>query len=352
MSDDEAAREAAIRASFAGQADLCAELGSDFTGRVLRAFIAVAERESAFGAAVLSWPGRPDARNDALPLRVSAALHGLARSGRAPALGALYPPAPSPSEAALREALAAAIAADDEALVGWLAHAPQTNEVARSACLVLGLMQVSARTGLPVRLFEIGSSGGLNLLLDRYAYRFAGRRYGAAGTPLLLAPEWSGSDRVGREPIIVERLGCDLSPVDLLDPAARERLTAYVWPDQSERLARIEAALALATEAPPRVEKADAADFVSRRVRPRDGTATVLMHSIVWGYVPDAGREAITRHMEEVGAAATSEAPLAWIAFELDETLRPVLTLRLWPGGETTVLAHADPHVRRIDWRL
>jgi hypothetical protein len=56
--------------------------------------------------------------------------------------------------------------------------------------------------------------------------------------------------------------------------------------------------------------------------------------------------------MEEAGARATAERPLAWIRLETNrETFRHELTVRYWPGGEDAVLlSEAHPHGAWIVW--
>ncbi|MCP5072282.1 MAG: DUF2332 domain-containing protein [Rhodobacteraceae bacterium] len=350
----EATDKTNIRSSFRDQADLCREFGSPFTADLLSLLAKTLDRDTPFGAAILDWAGKPDALNDALPLRVSAAFHALARSRQVPELTAIYPPNPQASAASIRAALNAALDRVSDWLTVWLGFAPQTNEVARSSILYLGLMQIADRTNLPIRLFEIGSSAGLNLNLDRYGYEFAGKVRGDTNSPLRFAPEWSGSLNIGSEPKILDRRGCDIAPFDLLDEAERERLLAYIWPDQVTRMERMQQALALADTHPPRVDRGDAADWVLQNVTlsNQDGVATVLMHSIFWSYLPDDAQATITTHMEQLGQMATPQRPLGWIAFELGENVQPALTLRLWPGGETRLLAQAHPHCRQIDWKL
>lgn len=52
----------------------------------------------------------------------------------------------------------------------------QTNEPGRCAALLGGFLEVARRTGLRLRLLEIGSSAGLNLRFDSYRYDSAEAR--------------------------------------------------------------------------------------------------------------------------------------------------------------------------------
>lgn len=339
-----------IGRAFADQADWCERLGSPFTAGLMRILPRVLDRSTATGRRVLGWEGRADAAGDAVPLRIAGALHALARSGTAPALAALYPPAAGLATDALAEAVRAALTEHDAILVPWLDRAPQTNEVARSGVLYPGLMEIARRTGLPLVLHEIGSSAGLNLMPDRYRYRFGGRSCGDAASPLLLAPSWSGPDPVGDEPAILGRQGCDLEPMDVRLATDRERLVAYVWADQTERLHRLAVALSLASDRPPTIDACDAADFVERELAvEREGVVRVLMHSITFQYLPEASRRRIADTMARLGAAASRRAPLAWLSFEPQDG-GPDLRLRLWPDGTDICLARADAHGRAVHW--
>jgi len=96
-----------------------------------------------------------------LPLRMLAALHRLVLEGRAPALSSFYP---SVGGAALAGAAwPAAAAAMREHLADMhllVDQTVQTNEPGRASLLFGGLLVVAERTGLPIRLLEIGSSAG------------------------------------------------------------------------------------------------------------------------------------------------------------------------------------------------
>lgn len=342
-----------VRTAFADQAVWCAKLGSPFTARLMEALGPALDTSTETGRTVLGWSGPPDAFGDAVPLRLAGALHSLVRQGRLPALAALYPPNPLSGVDALAEAALAAIAEADGDIVPWLAFAPQTNEVARAAVLHAGLLVIAEETGLPLRLYEIGASAGLNLNLDRFAYRYGNAASGAPGSGVYLAPAWDGPPPPLAAPLrIVERRGCDLNPVDVTDPAARDRLVGYVWADQSERLARAEAAIAIACAHPPALDRAPAHEWIDRVVAsaPAEGCVRVLMHSIAFQYFPEPAKQAITERMAALGAAATDRSPLAWLSFEQRGDQGPYLSLRLWPWGEERLLARADAHVRKVSW--
>ncbi|NNE22730.1 MAG: DUF2332 family protein, partial [Rhizobiales bacterium] len=256
------ARETLVRHSFAQQAEWCAKLGSMFTSRLVEGLGQQLDRNTATGQKVLNWPGPPDALGDAVALRLAGGLHGLARRGRLPGLAQLYPPNPLPQTQILTRAALDAIGEADAEIVEWLEFPPQTNEVARSAILYPGLMRVAHETGLPLSLFEVGASAGLNLFPDKFLYRMSDMVFGQPGSPVILLPQWSGALPVGPQPEIVSRRGCDRAPLSVADAAHRERLVAYVWPDQPDRIARVEGAIEIARPSPPRIDAADAADWV------------------------------------------------------------------------------------------
>ncbi|MBW8755564.1 MAG: DUF2332 family protein, partial [Sphingomonadales bacterium] len=145
-------------------------------------------------------------------------------------------------------------------------------------------------------------------------------------------------------------------PLDLTDPAQALRLKAYIWPEHAVRFTRLEAAIAAASVRKPDLVQMNAADFVEQQLAlpQAEGTTRVLMHSIVWQYVPSDQQRRITLAMEAHGAAATGTRALAWIALEADRTLlNHGLRVRYWPGGEEQkLLAAAHAHGAWIEWML
>jgi len=341
-------REGQIRAAFTEQAMWCTRLGSPFTARLCEALAAALDPETPVGARILAWPGDPSASVDALALRLCGGLNAMVRGGQAPGLASLYPPAPLPEFADVRAALVEALRL--AALEPWLDSAPQTNEVGRSAMLTAGLLVAAARFDRPMILYELGASAGLNLQLDRYSYDLGGLNAGDPDSALRLTPRWRGPPPPAGALRIVGRQGVDLNPIDPVHD--RERLLAYIWPDQAARLAQAEAALAIARHDPPRVDMGDAADWIEAKLRPADGDGAlrVVMHSIAFQYFPASVQARVASHIERAGAAATEEAPLAWLRFEkLPDDDECSLRLRLWPG-EDRLLAWAHPHATSVDY--
>ena len=342
------ASEKEVRASFAEQADWCARLGSPFTARLCETLGRRLDRLSAVGRRVLDWPGEPRALGDAVALRLCAGLHFLVRAGQAPELEALYPPAAMPDEAILWAGLAPIL--DHRELEAWLDSAPQTNEVGRSAVLMSGLLVIAARFGLPIQLYELGASAGLNLLLDFYRYDLGGLETGHRRSAVFLAPEWEGPAPPDAAIRIAARAGVDLNPPRL--PRDAPLLPAYLWPDQPGRLSRLEAALAIAAGHPPRVDKADAADWIEANLAlaPEPDVARVVMHSVAFQYFGAAAQARVARHIEAAGERVHAGAPLAWLRFEKEpDADRYALRLRTWPGGEE-LLAWTHPHGSKVTW--
>ena len=343
--------EETVRAALRWQAGFATQSDSPLTARVCAGLAEVLDRSSETGRRVLDWPG--EAVADALPLRLAGGLHALARSKRAPELAEVYAGRVIAPEA-VAEVLRAAIAAYDAELAGWLAGPPQTNEVGRSAVLMAGLLALAARFGHPFELLEIGSSAGLNLLIGRFGFDLGGVRAGPRDAPLLFRPEWRGTPPPAAEVRIAATRGVDVAPVDLADDAQAERLVAYVWADQAERIRRIETAIALARAHPPRLDRGDAADWLEARLtepQPK-GRTRVLVHTVVWQYLLPETQKRIEAAMARAGAAATAERPLGWLAYEGERAFnRHALTLRAWPGeGAPERLATAHAHGSWVEW--
>lgn len=333
--------------AFTLQAAACTALGSPFTARLCTLCAENLVPGGQIANRLINWPGDVTYAAASLPLRLAGALHALALSGDGD-LAAVYPPH-HVTDAALWCAVSGALTRRAPDIDKMLDSPPQTNEAARSAVLIAAGGFLAQRYGLPFVLSELGASAGLNLNWDRYALEVAGTRYGAPDANLVLTPDWRGDPPPAAWSTVVERRGVDLNPIDTTDPAARLRLRAYIWADQSARLDRQTRALA---QPPVPVDRGDAADWLhDRLVRPHLGCLHLVYHTIAWQYFSDTTSAGCTAALAAAGARATDDAPLAHLSMETDgQNHGARVSLRLWPGDHRFDLGRADPHARWIDW--
>lgn len=336
------------------QGEACERLGSRMYADLLTR---VADDVEGGGVCAEVLAGHEDDPGpSALALRLLGSVHRLVLERKAGALAAYYPSVGGTFEPeGAWAAFTALLAEQPEAVRLWLDRPPQTNEVGRATALMGGLLTLGETYDLPVRLLEIGSSGGLNLRADHYRYEDEhGTVFGDPGSPVRL--QWQG---VPRRPWpglrVVERLGSDVMPIDVTSTEGRLALTAYVWPDQTVRLERLRGAFAVADRVPAEVRRQDAVSFVDG-VELAEGHLTVLFHSVMWQYLPAADQEAVSARIEQLGAAASAGRPFAHLRLEpLRRTPEAehdfLVALTSWPGdGERRILGDAHPHGVPATW--
>jgi hypothetical protein len=245
-----------------------------------------------------------------------------------------------------------------ERLARFVAEQPvQTNEVQRSWALLPAFLTVAGER--PLDLVELGPSAGLNLLWDRYRYRYGDLAWGDPGAQLELSGQARGgppAELLARTVDVRSRLGIDRAPVDVARGEETRLLEAFVWADQAERRERLRRALALARREPPKLVQGDYRDVLSEVLarRPADGL-TVVFHSASVAYMKRDDRERLGAAIE----AAGRERSLAWVSYEFvageDDGQRVgydafAIDVRVWPGGETRRLARVDGHGNRMRW--
>lgn len=333
------------------QAEHAARNGAPGTAVVCRAMIALAQGESACGARIADWPG--NVIGDAMPLRLAGGLHDLFLRGIATELGGVYR-GEIKDQAAVDALIAAIVARHDNVLLPWLDGPPQTNEAGRSANFIAALHWLAARGMALFELNEIGSSAGMNLLINRYRYDLGGVVSGPEDAPVTIRPEWRGAAPPAAPFAMALVRGCDLTPIDVRSDEAANRLRAYVWPEMPERFARLDCGIAMIRTHGVDLVQADAADWVEAMLAEPQaaGTTRVLMHSIVWQYLPAHAQARIYQAMESAAARASAERPLAWIALETNrDRFQHELMVRHWPSdGTMRILGHAHAHGAWVEW--
>jgi hypothetical protein len=339
-------RRAVLVSLFKGQADWCGRLGSPIYAHMLVRAADDLERGGPVWRAVEPYIDKPF--NFAHHLRLFGAAHRLALAGDAPELAAHYPSTGGDGDAEAGWRAFADLIAEREIK---LDRAIQTNEVGRTAALLGGFLAVADQTGLGLRTLEIGASAGLNLRWDRFRYESADWAFGDSASPARIPCEYEG----GAPPLpaqvwVMERAGCDPAPIDATTEDGALTLQSFVWPEQLERLELLRAAIEVARRTPATVDQASAPDWLEERLaRERGGSATVVYHSIMWGYMTDDDRARITDTINATGERATTSEPLAWLRMEPGAD-QADLTLTTWPGGEERLIAHAGYHGRPVKW--
>ena len=292
--------------------------------------------------------------NAAPPLRMMGGVHRGVLTGEYSEIAAAWPSPRHPlgDIDAAHAAIFRLCQKPSESLLDSMARDPQTNEVGRAAALAVALSLVVAQTELPIQLLEIGASAGLNLRIDQFACRAGDWRWGPSDASLhfgehayLGMPPAGLAGVVGRTDVIIERRGCDIHPIDSTSDDGALTLTSYIWPDQFERLTRLDAAIAVARDLPAVVDQASADDWLDARAHPSRGCATVVMHSVMWQYMPDDVQARASAVLRERGERATSSAPFFEVALEpTPNALELRLSITSWPGGRRRELASCGGH--------
>lgn len=350
-----------IVAHFREQAQFCAMLGSPFMEALCLAMATDIEKRGPVAKLVKGWKGNP--RRDALSLRIAGFLHYCVLSGAAPGLAALYPAAdPDWKMETVWKAARTLLKEREAEAARFILSPPQTNEVRRAMALLPGFLKVASLYPGPIHLLELGASAGLNQNWDRFSYKTS--RWELSGdSQVEIDTDWQGPppEHLDMTFNIVSRAACDQNPVNVNEPDASLRLAAYVWPDQPARLSRLDGAMELARRTRVTVDKADAAEWLAAKLaaRPEEGV-TIVYHSVFLQYPPAETRREILDMLEEEGAAATFERPLAWLCFEPaaffqgpDQVgINPndfITHLRVWPDNETHRLLRSDGHVIKVE---
>lgn len=325
------------------QAAWCAELGSPFYATLLDLAAADMERRGAVAGVLSPFAGEP--ATSALTLRFMAAVHRLVLDDTLPELAPHYPSTGGDGDArAAWPIFERALAAHRDRLRELVAQPCQTNEAGRSAALLGGFLEVAHRTGLRLRILELGASAGFNLRWDRYRYESPRGSWGDPGSSVRFEHAFEVPPPLNRSATVAERKGCDLNPIDPSSPEGALMLRSSVWADQLGRLALLDGAIEIASGQPVEVEQARAADFVERELgRRAPGVATVVFHSVFAQYLTADERERIDAAL----AAARARAP----------KMSPVFHLAMEPGHDTweirldgKLLGTCGAHGMRVRW--
>jgi hypothetical protein len=238
----------------------------------------------------------------------------------------------------------------------------QTNDCGRSAIIGPALTWAAAQVPGPYCLVDVGASAGINLLCDRFLLD-----YGAHGTTgpidstVRITCEVTGGDPpiAARLPTFERRVGIDLSPIDLTDPADATWLLACVWPDTG-RSERVAASIRLAQQYPPTMVTGRANDVLPPVLEglPTEATAVVMT---TWAFAYFSIEE--RAQFLDVLRDQSTRRPIVWIFAETREAVVEIVDCEpgraellgavVFDGTTVTehLLGHVHPHGNWVDWR-
>ncbi|HEX3830906.1 MAG TPA: DUF2332 domain-containing protein [Solirubrobacteraceae bacterium] len=311
------------------------------------------------GVVARLFEGLPVPRGSVPQLRLMAALHELVLARSVPELARFYPSAggENPPQQAWPRARAALNDHFD-----WirqrLPRTVQTNEVGRSTVLYAVLLWLADRSERRLRLLEIGASAGLNLHADRYAYDVGEATLGEPSSAVRFQEPWRPGPQIdlaaARDRLrISHRAGCDLAPLDPSLPDDRRRLQSYIWPDEPERLQRLQAALAIAARNRVPIARSSASEWLAAELeRRRVGELTVVWHSVVRQYVPGEEWAAVIGCLR-AATAARPDRPIVRVAMEprRDHVVNFAVSLHAEPDGPGQILARCGDHGPPVVWQ-
>jgi hypothetical protein len=220
-------------------------------------------------------------------------------------------------------------------------HTYQMNEVARCTQIALGIAAASSGSAAPVAVVDLGTGAGLGLQLDRYRYRVGVGTYGpAAGLTLACDVRGPVVPPPAMLPPITGRVGIDVNPVDLANPAARAWLEACAPPEASA-LSRLTAAIDIARRHPEPVIAGDVIDVLPGVLASIPGDQRIIVVDAYMAvFLPQERRARLAGILAEAGRTR----PVTWLSLD------PLVPLG--PSGHDSVQGLSLPPALISDYQL
>jgi hypothetical protein len=153
-------------------------------------------------------------------------------------------------------------------------------------------------------------------------------------------------------PAVARCIGIDLHPLHLNNEADVRWLRAHIWPEETWRYHRLDAAMRLARVHPARLLAGDACHLLPELLAQTSLEHTVcVFHS----FALNQGPEAVRQQIEQQLARASRTRPLFQVALEVDPGASglPTLELRTYHAGVLAGLerlAYCTLHGEHLTW--
>ncbi|GAA1879005.1 hypothetical protein GCM10009836_70520 [Pseudonocardia ailaonensis] len=193
-------------------------------------------------------------------------------------------------------------------------HRYQMNEAGRCADVLPVLARIAAADPRPLALVDLGTGAGLALHSDRYHYAYRGNETWTAGDPAspvqLECEVRSGRPPVAL-PVLADRVGIDVEPLDLRDPGTRAWLAACV-PPEAGAVTRFAAASAIAAARPARTVRGDLLEVLPDVVASLPPGPVCVVDTYVHVFLPP---ERLAR-FDTVLAGLSADRDVHWISVD------------------------------------
>lgn len=228
----------------------------------------------------------------------------------------------------------------------------QTNEVRRCALLLPAVAEVAKEVQSEIALVDVGTSSGLNLLLDQYFYQYSdGTTIGKTDSRLKIScTVQNGKLKLDQLPKIGKRIGVDLNPIDLKDSDEVLWTLSLVWPDQVERVERLKSAIQVLNQHPVELRKGDGTVVLPKLTTEiPQNMAICVMHSFTLNQFSAEARNAFENLLCEL----SNQRDIWRISLEWLGTESPQMNLDHYSTGKLAqrkTLAICHQHGEWINW--
>ncbi|MDM5248914.1 DUF2332 domain-containing protein [Lysinibacillus sp. G4S2] len=184
----------------------------------------------------------------------------------------------------------------------------QTNEIRRCSYLYPMMTEIYERHQKPLALIEIGASAGLQLGMDQYNYCYNQQLHVTnSDSSFVLSSENRGESlpaSISISPVVCQRIGIDLNPIDIHNKKELQWLQALIWPEHQERRLLLNQALPILKELDLQLIKGDGIKLlkdISREINQE--AMLVVYHTHVANQIPMELRLELIEQLKEISMA-------------------------------------------------
>ena len=233
----------------------------------------------------------------------------------------------------------------------------QTNEVSRSSILINGFNWIiHQQHKSELSLIEVGCSAGLNLCWDDFCYKFEEKIIGHDNCHLVLTCGVKGSYRPDLDFSslkIKDRVGIDLNPLNISSSEDSLWLQALIWPEQLNRIDRLQKAIEISKNEPKVLIKGNAVNKLSEILTNIDkDSIAVVYQSFAFYLFSEAEKEKITNILLDTSKSR----PIFLLSMEWEgiEGKKTFLKVDSFMNGsqDSLILAECHFHGEWIKWLI